>query len=87
MSNNSDIWVIFDGFGVQIFYTLEEQYANFNYMQDEYYNKEKCSIFVNVPGFSGQGSQACEKDMDTGVITIIQRSREYQAVVPHVPAP
>jgi len=84
MSNN--IWVIFDGFGVQIFSTREERYANFDNMTDAEYNKDKCSI-VLVPSYDSSGSSTCEKDMDTGDITIIQRPRGYSRASPHIPAP
>lgn len=86
MSENN-IWVIFDGFGIQVFYTKEERYANFNSMADSDYNKTKCSIVLNVPDFTGIGYEACQKDMSTSVITIIQRNRGYQPVTPHIPAP
>jgi hypothetical protein len=85
MSNNN-IWVICDGFGVQIFFTREERFANFNNMSDSEYNKDKCSISLNVPSFDGSGYSACEKNMDTGEITIIERDRKYQPVYPHIPA-
>ena len=81
-----NIWVIFDGFGVQVFFTKEEEYANYNNMSDTEYNKAKCSVELNVPGYMGVGRTACQKDMITGDITIIVRPRGYAAPVPHVPA-
>jgi hypothetical protein len=82
-----NIWVIFDGYGEMLFYTHEEIYANFNNMYDSEYNKEKCSIELNVPGFTGLVMESCQKDMETGIITIIQRPRDYTRVKPHIPAP
>jgi hypothetical protein len=83
----SDTWVIFDGWGVQVFFTREEQYANLNNMSDSEYNKGLCSIVLNVPGYTGVGRRACQKDMTSGVITIIERPRGYSPAVPHIPAP
>ena len=68
-----------------IFYTYEEVYANFNNMWDDQYNKSECSIELNVPGFTGAIFTACQKDMETGIITIIQRPQDYQRVKPHIP--
>jgi hypothetical protein len=81
-----NIWVIFDGFGVQIFYTCKEQLANFNNMIDSEYNKSKCSIALNVPGYNGVGYSACSKNITTGVITVFERPRDYKPQKPHIPA-
>ncbi len=86
MSDNKDIWVIFDGFGVQVFFTEEEKYANFSDMSDEEYNKAKCSIAKNVPNFTGLGRQQCVKDMTSGNISVIERPRDWKPVHPHIPA-
>ena len=85
MSNN--IWVIFDGYGEQVFFTKEEKYANFNDMDDSEYNKGKCSIALNVPNYTGIGLQACQKNMDTDEISVITRDRKWQPTRPHIPAP
>jgi hypothetical protein len=85
MSEN--IWVIFDGYGEQVFFTMEEQYANLNDLDENEYNKAKCSIVLNVPNYTGEGLTACQKNMDTGEITIITRDRKWKPPHPHIPAP
>ena len=88
---SKDLWVIFDGYGNQVFLTYERQYANFNNMSDSQYNKVKCSINNNVLGFTNQlidGKQSyCQKDIVTGEITIITHERGWKPKKPHIPAP
>ena len=88
---SKDLFVIFDGYGDQVFITYESQYANFDNMSDSQYNKAKCSINKNVPGFNNQlidGKQTyCKKDTLTGEISILTRERGWKKPKPHIPAP
>lgn len=80
------LWVIFDGYGEQVFCTYEEQLANLSTMNAEHYNLDKCSI-EELDNYDPTSGMECVKDMGTGVISLIRRPRGYQRAFPHVPAP
>lgn len=44
---NENLWVVFDGYGEQIFTTKDEIYANFDFMQRSEYNIQECTIIKN----------------------------------------
>ena len=80
------LWVIFDGYGVQIFCTYEKSLANFSTMNPNKYNLDKCSIEV-VDNYDPASGMECVKDMESGVISMVRRPRGYRRASPHIPAP
>jgi hypothetical protein len=85
-TTTTDIWVVLDGYGEQVFFTKEEQYANLDNLSEQEYNKPKCSVLKNVPGFTGEGRQACRRNQ-VGQVVVYERDRAWKPPHPHVPAP
>ena len=82
----SNPWVTFDGWGEQVDCTFDERFANFDRMNPSEYNIAMCTIEV-VRNYDLLTGMVCKKDMSTGIITLVQRPRDYRRPVPHVPAP
>ena len=80
------LWVIFDGYGEQVFCTYEENLANYSTMNPEHYNLDKCSIEI-VNDYDPSSGMECVKNMITGEITQVKRPRGFQRTFPHVPCP
>ena len=72
------IYVIFDQYGDQVFFTRDEKYANFDNMNDQEFIKNKCYISKDIPGFNGKNRQACLRDIRTGQITLYTRSKSWK---------
>ncbi len=72
------IYVIFDQYGDQVFFTRDEKYANFDNMNDQEFIKNKCYISKDIPGFNGKNRQACLRDITTGEITLYTRSKSWK---------
>lgn len=64
------LWVIFDEAGNFIFQTWEPEYANFDLMLPSKYDKTKCSIECNIPGYD-ETTMYCSKNIETGAITTV----------------
>jgi hypothetical protein len=91
--SKKNIWVIFDGYGIMVFRTFEQRYANLNLLT-EAYNLSKCSIALNPCGYKGdpQGRDGhdifYQKNMTTGTVSIITIEEFIEQVVyPHIPCP
>lgn len=72
------IYVIFDQYGDQVFFTRDEKYANFDNMNDQEFIKDECYIAKDIPGFNGQNRQACLRDITTGEITLYTRPKDWK---------
>ena len=72
------IYVIFDQYGDQVFFTKDNKYANFDNMYEPEFIKDKCYIAKDIPGFTGKNRQACLIDISTGEITLYTRSKSWK---------
>lgn len=72
------IYVIFDQYGDQVFFTKNSKYANFDNMNEPEFIKSKCYISKDIPGFNGKNRQACLRNITTGQITLYTRSKFWK---------
>ena len=70
----TDIWVIFDATGDMVFYTFNEEYANFDKLHPSKYNVDDCVIVHNPPGYFGEPGFTITRNMTTGEITVVPRA-------------
>ena len=79
---SKDFWVIFDGYGNQVFNTYALKFANFDMMDDSEYNKTNCVIVKNpiddlgVPVIHSDGIDSLEY-LPNGKVKRVKRDRTY----------
>jgi len=84
-----DYWIAFDGWGVYIFHTYQEKFANLELMRTPEFNQDLCVVLKNPSGIArptGWGGLTPKRDVATGALTLVKIPRGFVRPMPHIPA-